>query len=86
MLDCRALRSFVTRFGRGGVRAAFSLVAFWRDWVWGRAVVLTIGKLGVSRGCLEYSDAQVAAGLMIITRVAGGRGGVGAAAAPARSV
>ena len=34
--------------------------AFWSR---GGAVVLTIGKLGTSRGRLEYYDAQVAAGV-----------------------
>jgi conjugative relaxase-like TrwC/TraI family protein len=42
-------------FGRGPGSAAFTLR--------GAQVVLTIGKLGTSRGRLEYYDAQVAAGV-----------------------
>lgn len=43
---------------RKGVRGLFP-VRLWRD----LEALLRIGKLGVSRGRLEYCDAQVAAGV-----------------------
>ena len=52
--DCRYLRTVSGRFGRGWGCAAFMFG--------GGRTVLTIGKLGTTRGRLEYYDAQVAAG------------------------
>jgi hypothetical protein len=53
--DCWYLRMVSRGFGSGMGFAAFSSAV--------APAVLTIGKLGTSRGRLEYYDAQVAAGI-----------------------
>jgi hypothetical protein len=76
MVFSRYLRAVAWSFGRRPGCAAFMLAA--------GCPVLTIGKLGTSRGRLEYYDAQVAVGVEDYTPGAASPLAGGAAAVPRR--